>query len=134
MIFASYSNQVYSYSPEVSLFREFIIMKSIAINNISTGKSTRLHFFDALRGFDMFRIGGEGIFHGLASVVMTEHALIRNQANLQIVVTDNLSWWKRPFVCVSNHLQPSPWNGFTFYDRIFPAVCFYCPGIYALLI
>lgn len=60
--------------------------------------SGRLHSLDALRGFDMFWIvAGEGIFHGLAEA------------------TD-----LRFFDVISKQLHHSPWNGFTFYDMIFP--------------
>lgn len=43
--------------------------------NIHAPEKKRLLSLDALRGFDMFWIiSGEGIFHGLASGVMKEHA------------------------------------------------------------
>ncbi len=62
----------------------------------------RIRSLDALRGFDMFWImGGEGIFISLAT----------------------LTGW--PFFkwCASQ-LNHSPWNGFTFYDMIFPLFLF----------
>lgn len=57
---------------------------------------------DALRGFDMFWIiSGEGIFHNLATA------------------TDNVIW-----DTISDQLHHSTWNGFTFYDLIFPLFIF----------
>src|SRR5665213_3636255 len=95
------------------------------MNTISPNKPARLHSLDALRGFDMFWIiSGEGIFHGIASVVMAKHSLVRNPVDWQIAVTGNVSWWERIFVSVSNQLHHSPWNGFTFYDMIFPLFIF----------
>ncbi len=95
------------------------------MNSISPNKPARLHSLDALRGFDMFWIiSGEGIFHGIAGVVMAKHSLVRNPVDWQIAVTGNVSWWERIFVGVSNQLHHSPWNGFTFYDMIFPLFIF----------
>jgi len=66
------------------------------------GKPGRLASIDALRGFDMFWImGGEFIFHGLAKD--TEMGL---------------------FVWMSYQLEHSPWDGFRFYDMIFPLFLF----------
>lgn len=63
---------------------------------------TRLHSLDALRGFDMFWIiSGEGIFHGLSAA--TDHPAA--------------NW-------ISDQLHHSSWNGFTFYDMIFPLFIF----------
>ena len=57
---------------------------------------------DALRGFDMFWIvSGEGIFHGLNAATNAE-----------------------PFKTISTQLHHSVWNGFTFYDLIFPLFIF----------
>jgi predicted acyltransferase len=62
----------------------------------------RLHSLDALRGFDMFWImGGEGIFIGLAS----------------------LTGWP-VFKWCAEQLEHVPWNGFHFYDMIFPLFLF----------
>lgn len=59
---------------------------------------TRLQSLDALRGFDMFWIvSGEFIIHTLSKAT---HAPAWN--------------W------LSDQLSHSPWNGFTFYDMIFP--------------
>jgi predicted acyltransferase len=62
----------------------------------------RLQSLDALRGFDMFWIiSGEGIFHGLKEATGTQ-----------------------PFTGISDQLHHSVWNGFTFYDLIFPLFIF----------
>jgi len=90
-----------------------------------TTKSTRLLSLDALRGFDMFWIiSGEGIFHGFASVVMQQHGLVRNPVNWQIATTGELNFMERIIIGISNQLHHSPWNGFTFYDLIFPLFIF----------
>jgi predicted acyltransferase len=63
---------------------------------------SRLASLDALRGFDMFWIvGGEGIFHALAK----------------------LTGWT-VLVWISTQLEHAEWNGFTFYDMIFPLFLF----------
>jgi predicted acyltransferase len=85
----------------------------------------RLLSLDALRGFDMFWIiSGEGIFHGLGNVVMEKHHLLRNPTNWQIASNDNLNLTEQMIVGISNQLHHSPWNGFTFYDLIFPLFIF----------
>lgn len=102
----------------------------MASNIISTptlpeAKSKRLLSLDALRGFDMFWIiCGEGIFHGLANGLMKKHSLIRDPHNWTIANNDNLSFFERVLVGISNQLHHSPWNGFTFYDLIFPLFIF----------
>ncbi len=94
-------------------------------NNHSKPKTGRLLSLDALRGFDMFWIiSGEGIFHGLANVVLQKHSLYRNPEDWQIAVTGDLSFWERIAVGISNQLHHTPWNGFTFYDLIFPLFIF----------
>ncbi|WP_205569484.1 acyltransferase family protein [Arachidicoccus soli] len=66
----------------------------------------RLLSLDCLRGFDMlWIIGGEGVIHGLA------HAT-------------NPNGWTKGFHMLSNQLHHSVWNGFTFYDLIFPLFIF----------
>jgi predicted acyltransferase len=91
----------------------------------STSKSHRLTSLDALRGFDMFWIiSGEGIFHGLADAIMAKHSLTRNPVNWQIGITGDLSWWEKSLLTISNQLHHSLWNGFTFYDMIFPLFIF----------
>jgi predicted acyltransferase len=64
--------------------------------------SDRLYSLDALRGFDMFWImGAEEVVHGLSEMT---HA---------------------PFLeTFSNQLRHPSWNGFTFYDLIFPLFIF----------
>ncbi len=87
--------------------------------------SNRLYSLDALRGFDMFWIiCGEGIFHGIASVIQQKHSLIQNKINWQIEMPENLSWLEKIFITISNQLHHSVWNGFTFYDLIFPLFIF----------
>ncbi len=62
----------------------------------------RLQSLDALRGFDMFWImGGEAIFTGLAA--LTGWPVFK--------------WW-------AGQLEHVPWNGFHFYDMIFPMFLF----------
>lgn len=88
-------------------------------------KPGRLQSLDALRGFDMFWIvSGEFIFHALATGVLQKHSLYRNPADYQITPTADLSFWERIAVAISNQLHHSPWNGFTFYDLIFPLFIF----------
>ncbi|MBL7739946.1 MAG: DUF5009 domain-containing protein [Chitinophagaceae bacterium] len=88
-------------------------------------KAVRLHSLDALRGFDMFWVvSGEFIFHGIASVVKQKHSLEQSIVDWQIITNDSLNSIERFFVGVSNQLHHSPWNGFTFYDLIFPLFIF----------
>ena len=64
--------------------------------------SQRLYSLDALRGFDMFWImGAEEIFHTMAKAT-------------------NAPFWK----VISNQLTHPDWNGFHFYDLIFPLFLF----------
>ena len=68
----------------------------------TTNVSGRLFSLDALRGFDMFWImGAEEIFHGLYKV------------------TGSPFWGT-----ISNELTHPAWNGFHFYDLIFPLFLF----------
>lgn len=88
-------------------------------------KSGRLLSLDALRGFDMFWIvSGEDIFHGIASVIKHKYGLQQSTVDWQISVTDRLSAIERLFIFISNQLHHSVWNGFTFYDLIFPLFIF----------
>lgn len=99
----------------------------IATTQILTQKKTpgRLLSLDALRGFDMFWIiSGEGIFHGLANVVLTKHNLYRNPTDWQIATNSDLNFWESIAVGISNQLHHTVWNGFTFYDMIFPLFIF----------
>src|SRR5882724_4315634 len=69
---------------------------------IQTNPTQRLYSLDALRGFDMFWIaGGEEIFHSLARI------------------TGN-SFWQT----LSDQFEHPAWNGFHFYDLIFPLFLF----------
>ncbi|WP_316798099.1 DUF5009 domain-containing protein [Pedobacter frigidisoli] len=91
----------------------------------SDEKPRRLVSLDALRGFDMFWIvSGEGIFHGIANGIKEQHRLVRNPLDWTIATNDNLSFFERLFIGLSNQLHHSPWNGFTFYDLIFPLFIF----------
>jgi predicted acyltransferase len=65
--------------------------------------SQRLYSLDALRGFDMFWImGGEGLFHAMAKIY------------------PNSSFWG----ALSDQFEHPAWNGFHFYDLIFPLFLF----------
>jgi predicted acyltransferase len=93
--------------------------------NIERPATARLLSLDALRGFDMFWIiSGEGVFHGLANVVLTKHHLYRNPVDWQIATNTDLNFLERVTVGISNQLHHSPWNGCTFYDIIFPLFIF----------
>ena len=95
-------------------------------NPLQHNQSTnRLHSLDALRGFDMFWIVcGEGIFHGIASVIKQKHALTQSSVDWRIEVTADLTIIEKFFIGISNQLHHSVWNGFTFYDLIFPLFIF----------
>jgi len=76
--------------------------KSITSSNVNMNASGRLVSLDALRGFDMmWIISGEIIVHALAK-------------------TTNAPGWN----WMSDQLHHSVWNGFTFYDMIFPLFIF----------
>jgi predicted acyltransferase len=67
-----------------------------------TTPSQRLYSLDALRGFDMFWIiGGEEIFHSMAKATGSP-------------------FWK----ALSDQFEHPAWNGFHFYDLIFPLFLF----------
>ncbi len=71
-------------------------------NPIKDFHSPRLYSLDALRGFDMFWImGAEEIFHGLAK-------------------STGSPFWG----AISNQFTHPAWNGFHFYDLIFPLFLF----------
>lgn len=94
-------------------------------NSSVTTNTQRLQSLDALRGFDMFWIvSGEGIFHGIASVIKNKYGLIQSTTDWQISVNENLPVAERFFIGISNQLHHSVWNGFTFYDLIFPLFIF----------
>jgi len=73
-----------------------------ATNTNESVKPERLYSLDALRGFDMFWImGAEGIFHHLAEASGSSF-----------------------FGAIANQLTHPDWNGFHFYDLIFPLFLF----------
>lgn len=103
----------------------YMALPLISDKEIPQVKTRRLLSLDALRGFDMFWIiSGEQIFHGLANGVMEKYALTRSQYDWTISTHENLSFFERLFIAISNQLHHSPWNGFTFYDLIFPLFIF----------
>lgn len=71
-------------------------------NSLTGGKSTRLVSIDALRGFDMFWIIGGA---KLAGIIFT---------------LKQIPWMQR----VALEFEHSNWNGFTFYDLVFPLFLF----------
>lgn len=94
-------------------------------SNHTTSENSRLHSLDALRGFDMFWIVcGEGIFHGFAKVVKEKYALTQSTVDWQITTDNRLSFFEKIIVGISNQLHHAVWNGFTFYDLIFPLFIF----------
>ncbi|MGN7786657.1 acyltransferase family protein [Niabella sp. 22666] len=99
-------------------------MKNID-NDQSIIPGKRLLSLDALRGFDMFWIvSGEGIFHGIAKAIQQKYGLIQDQHTWQIEITNELTWMEKIGVGISNQLHHTVWNGFTFYDLIFPLFIF----------
>ncbi|WP_211316535.1 DUF5009 domain-containing protein [Niabella yanshanensis] len=99
-------------------------MKNID-NDQSIIPGKRLLSLDALRGFDMFWIvSGEGIFHGIAEAIQQKNGLVQDSHTWQIAITSNLSLLEKMLVGISNQLHHSVWNGFTFYDLIFPLFIF----------
>lgn len=87
--------------------------------------TSRLLSLDALRGFDMFWIiSGEEIFKGFANAIKTEHQLLQDPANWQISISPDLSIWEKFWIVCSNQFHHTVWNGFTFYDLIFPLFIF----------
>ncbi len=71
-------------------------------SDIASPPAGRLTSLDALRGFDMFWImGGEGIAHAAAKL-----------------------WGWAWLVWLSGQLEHPEWNGFAFYDLIFPTFLF----------
>ncbi|RXK57867.1 DUF5009 domain-containing protein [Lacibacter luteus] len=69
-------------------------------------------------------VSGEGIFHGLAAAIKNKYGLVQDKTSWQIAVTDQLSFFERLLVGISNQLHHTVWNGFTFYDLIFPLFIF----------
>ena len=80
----------------------FFTSKPLTIMTPATTTSQRLYSLDALRGFDMFWImGAEEIFHTLAKATGS-------------------SLWE----AIAGELTHPDWNGFHFYDLIFPLFLF----------
>lgn len=72
------------------------------MNQPATTTTQRLYSLDALRGFDMFWImGAEEIFHALAKATGSP-------------------FWE----AIAGELTHPDWNGFHFYDLIFPLFLF----------
>jgi predicted acyltransferase len=91
-------HQVLDVAPEVP--QE--VSRTPYVVRTTTTPHQRLYSLDALRGFDMFWImGAEEIFHGLAKA------------------TGSSAW-----EAVSNQFTHPAWNGFHFYDLIFPLFLF----------
>ncbi len=101
-------------------------MQTAELNSkVAPSSGGRLHSLDALRGFDMWWIVcGEGIFHGLAGMVKDKHGLVQSSVDWQIRGEAPMNVWERMVVGMSNQLHHSVWNGFTFYDLIFPLFIF----------
>lgn len=95
------------------------------LHNQPAKTNNRLLSLDALRGFDMFWIvSGEGIIHGFANAVKQTHSLQQDTVSWQMQVTDELGFFEKLVVHASNQLHHTVWNGFTFYDLIFPLFIF----------
>ncbi|MBN8686919.1 MAG: DUF5009 domain-containing protein [Chitinophagales bacterium] len=100
-------------------------MQTAEIKTQAATSTGRLHSLDALRGFDMWWIVcGEGIFHGLAGAIKDKYGLIQSTADWQIRGNAPLTIVERMLVGMSNQLHHTVWNGFTFYDLIFPLFIF----------
>lgn len=100
-------------------------MPTIALNKMATPSTGRLHSLDALRGFDMWWIVcGEGIFHGLAGAIKDKYNLVQSTVDWQIRGEAPMNLLERSLIGISNQLHHSVWNGFTFYDLIFPLFIF----------
>src|SRR5690242_20835410 len=69
-------------------------------------------------------ISGEGIFHGIASAIKEKYALQQSTVDWQIAISSDVSPIEKIFLSISNQLHHSVWNGFTFYDLIFPLFIF----------
>lgn len=95
------------------------------LHNQPAKTNNRLLSLDALRGFDMFWIvSGEGIIHGFANAVKQTHSLQQDEVSWEMQVTDELGFFEKLAVYASNQLHHTVWNGFTFYDLIFPLFIF----------
>jgi predicted acyltransferase len=100
-------------------------LNQAATHNQPTATNNRLLSLDALRGFDMFWIvSGEGIIHGFANAVKQTYGLQQDAVSWQMQLTDELGFFEKLAVHASNQLHHTVWNGFTFYDLIFPLFIF----------
>jgi len=87
---------------KISLVREPIRLVKVTMSGDTT--SQRLYSLDALRGFDMFWImGAEELFHAMNTAT-----------------GGNTPFWK----ALSDQFEHPAWNGFHFYDLIFPLFLF----------
>jgi len=101
-----------------------IKIKGVAAPTLKTSND-RLHSLDALRGFDMFWIiSGEGIFHGIASAIKQNYSLQQSTVDWQIKISNDVTPIEKFFITISNQLHHTVWNGFTFYDMVFPLFIF----------
>ena len=79
-----------------------VVSTESVTTTVDSFTNSRLHSLDALRGFDMFWImGAEEIFHSMAKAT-------------------NAPFWS---VLATQFTHPE-WNGFHFYDLIFPLFLF----------
>nr|HPN60319.1 hypothetical protein [Chitinophagaceae bacterium] len=100
-------------------------MPTVELNKRSSISTGRLHSLDALRGFDMWWIVcGEGIFHGLSGAIKDKYGLVQSNVDWQIRGEAPMNLLERSLIGISNQLHHSVWNGFTFYDLIFPLFIF----------
>ena len=100
-------------------------MPTVELNIRSSISTGRLHSPDALRGFDMWWIVcGEGIFHGLSGAIKDKYGLVQSNVDWQIRGEAPMNLLERSLIGISNQLHHSVWNGFTFYDLIFPLFIF----------
>lgn len=57
-------------------------------------------------------------------MVQDKYQLTQNKIDWQIATDDRLSFFEKIVVGISNQLHHAAWNGFTFYDLIFPLFIF----------
>jgi predicted acyltransferase len=101
------------------------MMPTVELNKTTSLPTGRLHSLDALRGVDMWWIVcGEGIFHGMAGAIKDKYGLVQSNVDWQIRGDAPMNLLERSLVGMSNQLHHSVWNGFTFYDLIFPLFIF----------
>jgi predicted acyltransferase len=88
-----------------------------------TDAAGRLRSIDALRGFDMFWIiGGDALFRALAKTIVVPDVVEK--------VSDRLNWpeagerLNEASALIQHQLDHARWEGFRFYDLIFPLFLF----------